>query len=67
LPFEWSAGLPVPQDAWWLLRDELFALEEGKDARGWLAAVVGAVAAVAEAKCTARVPTSAGSRHGLMF
>jgi hypothetical protein len=54
LPFEWSAGLPVPQDAWWALRDELYALEDGSDAWVWLAAVVhhvGLVLADREAAC----------------
>ncbi len=41
LPFEWTAGLPVPQGAWWSLSDEFFALEpDAADAKGWLAAVM---------------------------
>ncbi len=41
LPFEWTAGLPVAQGAWWSLCDEFFALEPDQaDAKGWLAAVL---------------------------
>ncbi|MFZ4578779.1 MAG: hypothetical protein ACOYOB_10335 [Myxococcota bacterium] len=54
LPLEWSAGLPVPEAAWWVLRDELYALEDTSDAWVWLAAVVrhvGVAVAEREAAC----------------
>ncbi len=42
LPFELSAGLPVPTAFWWALRDELFAFEAlgASDPHGWLRAVI---------------------------
>lgn len=51
VPLEWRAGVPASVDAWWILRNQLYALEsEARDPHAWLAAVLRHVHAHSEAE-----------------